>query len=463
MNRSRGAAKATAFILALVALCAVAPDAFAQAGRKTVTVATTKELLKAIAPNVTIVLKKGEYKLSAAYDVASEYVKWNDTDDGKELALMNLSNTVIRGADGAKLISDLGQAYFLGIYDSSSITFDNLAFVRKVADDVEVSAGGIYAEGVSSLAFDRCAFSGPTGYPIELWECKDVSITRTKIEDATSGALYAGYSRNIEIAELTVRGVGGWPLLYLEESDAVRIAGSTFDGNVGGHFVEIYAASGYVENVVFSGCTFSGNEFEYFSGTEVLPVTESCHFVDNSFGEDWAENSVATSFDEYYGGDEGPAYYVHFDDGFGFSYPPEWELQEGDGGRLALFSPYEEVLVFYIGTGVKVPAKFEPAKQGKKLFADALAAYKKLLASESSLTVEATPLGDAYEAGGFYSADYSGTAKRADGVKAFARIRFFVAKGEVRAMSAFAGSESSLEPDGEADAIIASIEEASAD
>ncbi len=463
MSRNRPAAslraKAAWLALALAASLAAVPAA-AQAQRQTFTVASAKELLRAVGPNRTIVLKKGDYKLSSAYDVKSDYVSWNDADDGKELALSGLENVTFRGADGTRLVSDSGQAYLLGIYGGSGILFDNIAFVRSVADDVEVSAGSVYAESATGLSFDRCSFSGPTGYPLELWECEDLTIKRARIEGGRSGALYSGYVQGLELSGSTVRGNEGYPLLYLEESDGVHFTATTFEGNSGSNFIEIYSEEGYVEDVAFSSCVFKDNDFEYFSGSDVLPVTEDCAFEGSSFDENWAEGSVASSYEDYYGEDEGPAFYTHYDAGFAFSYPWEWELQEGGQGRLALYSPDGEVLVFF-STAMPLPAKFDAAKQGKKAFADASLAFVKLLKDEVGLTLSVKAEGEPYEAGGFLNADFVGQALRGEGEKAAARVRFFVSKGQVQAMAAFALDEAALEPDSTADFIVGSIETAS--
>lgn len=454
---ARPRAKAVWLALALVASLAAVPAA-AQAQKATYTVSNAKELLRAVGPNRTLVLKKGDYRLSTAYDFTSDYVSWNDADDGKELALSGLENVTFRGADGTRIVSDSGQAYLFGVYGGSGILFDNIAFVRSVAEGVEVSAGSVYAESAASLSFDRCSFAGPTGYPLELWECEDVSVKRARIEGGTSGALYAGYVQGLEMSGSTVAGNEGYPLLYLEESDAVHFSGTSFEGNSGGNFIEIYAEEGYVEDVAFTGCNFTDNQFEYFTGSDILPLTEECAFSGSSFDEDWAENSVA-SFADYSGEDEGPAYYVHYEAGFAFSYPWEWEFQESGKGRLALYSPDEEVLVFF-ATAMPLPAKFDAAKQGKKAFADASIAFAKLLKEEVGLSLSVKAEGEPYEAGGFLNADFVGQALRGEGEKAAARVRFFVSKGQVQAMAAFALDEAALEPDSTADFIVGSVETA---
>jgi hypothetical protein len=427
-----------------------------------VTVSDAKQLVNAIAPGKTIVLKKGDYKLSTAYGVKTKYVSWNDGDDGKELTLTNLQNLTIRGSDGARIVSDSGMSSIIGLFESSNVTFDNVSFVRLVKQGADVGADSLYVESVDNLTLDRCSFSGPTTLAIELWECKDVSIKRTDISGATSGLLSASYTTGLELSGSHVTGCEGYPLLYLEESDQALFKDTIFEGASGGNFIEIYAESGSVESVAFDGCTFKGNQVEYFAGTQITPNTDGCTFSGNSFDENWEVDSVAPASDEtYYGSsaaeETGPLQYDH-SSGLSFSYPREWDMQEyAAQSRVGVFSPDGKSLVFFL-TAYQVPAKVDPAKQSKKVFADAYAALAKLLKSEASVTLTLKADGEPYTDNDLLSADYTGLATKGDGEKAQARARFIVTEGAVEAMVGLAADASSLEADSEIDGIFASVQ-----
>jgi hypothetical protein len=461
-------------------LLLAAAGAFAQSkGAQAVTVSNAKELLLAIAPDRTIVLKKGDYVLRSAYGTTSKYATWVDGDDGKELSLSKLANLTIRGDDGARIVSDSGLSSILGIYDSTNVTLDNIVFSRAAKSGSDVGAGSLYAESVKGLVVDRCAFEGDTTTAIELWECEGVSIKRSAVSDATSGAISASYTHDLVVSSSKVTGCEGYPLLYLEESDKVLFESTSFEGATGGNFIEIYAESGSVESVRFEDCVFKGNKVDYFSGSQLLPATDACRFDGNSFGEDWATASVAPASDEKYYSDEeadgaqaddssadetpadetpaGPIWYEHAS-GLSFSYPSEWEMNEYKAEtRVGVFAPDGKSLAFFL-TAYKVPANVDPAKQGKKVFADSAAALVKLLKDKAGISLVLQADGESYTDNDLLSADYKGTATKGDGEKAVARVRFVVTQKSVDAMVGLAADSSSLDPDGEMDGIFASIE-----
>ena len=106
------------FALAFAMLTA-AFGAFSQAkAAQSIPVSDAKQLVNAIGSDRTIVLKKGDYKLSSAYGVSTKFASWIDGDDGKELQITKIQNLTIRGADGARIVSDSGLSSILGIYDS---------------------------------------------------------------------------------------------------------------------------------------------------------------------------------------------------------------------------------------------------------------------------------------------------------------------------------------------------------
>ncbi len=461
--------------LALVpAMLVAAFGSFAQAKpSQPVTVSDAKQLINAIGPDKTIVLKKGDYRLSSAYGIKTNYVSWNDGDDGKELSLSKLQNLTIRGADGAKILSEAGLSSILGVYDSKNITFDNIRFVRVPKKGSDAGAGSLYAESVQGLTLDRCSFEGPTTIAVELWECSKVVIRRTEISGATSGALSASYTQGLEVGSSRISSCEGYPLLYLEESDDVLFKGSNFEGATGGNFIEIYAESGGVESVRFESSSFRGNQVEYFVGGTILPTTKDCQFADNSFDENWASDSVAPANDEsYYSSSEteapaeGPQWYDH-PSGLSFSYPQGWEMQEfAAQARVGVFAPDGKSLVFFL-TAYKVPQKdlgsIDPAakdkaKQARKVFADASAALGKLLKDQTGVALFLKADGEAYAYNGLLSQDYRGIATKGDGEKAEARASLIVSGGSVHAMVGLAADASSLEVDSEIDGIFGSVE-----
>jgi Right handed beta helix region len=448
-------------VLAMLAsaACALAqPKPF-----RSVSVSDARQLIDAIGPDRTIVLKKGDYRLETAYEMETEYVSWNDGDDGKELSLSKLQNLTIRGAEGARILSDSGLSSIIGIYDSKNVTLDNIHFMRLPRKGSYVDAGSLYAESVQGLTLDRCSFEGPTTIAIELRKCANAVIKRVDISGAASGALSAVYTQGLELSASRVSNCGGYPLLYLEGSDKVSFRGTKFEGSIGGNLIEIYAESGSVDSVRFEGSSFRGNHVEYFAGTSMLPTTEDCLFADNSFDENWESNSVAPATDDskYSGGSEEsaaqPSWYDH-SSGLSFSYPQGWEMQEfAAQSRVGVFAPDGKSLVFFL-TAYSVPARIDQAKQAKKIFADAYSALGKRLKDETGVGLSLEAVGEPYTREGLLSENYKGIATKGDGERAEARARLIIFEGGVHAMIGLAAKASSLEADGDVDGIFGSLE-----
>jgi hypothetical protein len=424
-----------------------------------VNVSDTRQLLSAIGPNKTIVLKKGVYKLSAGYDVKSAYVSWETAEDGKELALSGVENLIIRGADGVSIVTDTADAYILGLYKSKNVTFDNIDFVRDIDSDPD--SGNLYIEASSSVTFDRCSISGPSYYALELWECSDVAFKRGEILGATSGVLSIVYSKGFTLASTRISDCEGYPLVYLEESDVIRFENSTIEKSSGGNLIEIYSELGYVDEVVFSGCAFKGDDFAYFLGSDIFPTTEGCTFQDSSFDEDWRDYSVAPLDDEYYyygEGDAYPAYYEHYESGLGFRYPEDWELQENEGGeRVGIFHPDGSSIALFSKT-YDLPSGADVSRQARTLISEGNDAFARLLREQAGVALAIGSEGDPYDAGGFVAQDFGGSASNADGSKAFVKARFFINEGAVYVMLIMSQEEYYLEPGSELDSILWSVE-----
>jgi hypothetical protein len=443
----------------------------AQATPKTYSVQDARSFLKALGPDRTIVLRKGDYKFSSASDVPCPYASWNEVEGGRELVLSGLSNLTIRGADGARIVADCAAARVLVVSNCQGLALDNLRLVRLVKEEEGDLGGSLYAESVEGLVVDRCSIEGPTGAAVGLWDCEGARIKRLSVSGASGGAVAAVYSNGLELSGSKILDCEGYPLVYLEESDGVRISQTKFEGCSGGNFIEIYAESGSVESVVFSDCAFSGNQVDYFCGTDILPATEGCSFEDNSFDENWAEDSVAYYGDESYygdeadydeesydGGDMAPAFYAHDASGLGFTYPDYWELRESeDGERVGLFAPDGDSLVLYV-TAYRIPAQVDPERQAKKVFADAAASLVALLKDEMEIDLAIGPDGDPEAETGILSADYTGAATREEGERAAVRIRFLVSGEAVRAFVALAKDDSSFESGADIDLILDSAE-----
>jgi hypothetical protein len=460
------------FALALVLIVAAFVVQAQSNASRSINVTDAASLAAAIGSDRTVVLKKGEYRLSAATRTKSDFVSWSEDDGVIELSISGVKNLTLRGAEGAKILLD-GEGEgdsIIGLYDSSNVTFDNLSFVRS--SDSEAELGAFYAEAVSGLTIDRCAFKGGSSIALELWECSNVAVKRTEISGTKTFAVSASSTKSLAISGSKVMLCEGFACFSFEDSEGVVIKGSVVEGNTVDSLIEIYGESypeeGVEPAVRFEDCGFANNDVLYFCGTPLIPVAEGCRFEGNSFGEDWAVASVASAVEEpgegeeedsgeYWGDEgEGPQVYEH-PAGLSLTYPGYWELQEYEGKeRVGFFSPDGKSLVIFL-LASELGANADPAKQAKKVFADAYAAFAKLLKAESGVSLDLKAEGEPYTDNGLLSADYRGLATKGEGEKAQARARFVVSNLSIYVMVGLAEDSSAFEPEGDIDGIFASI------
>ena len=414
--------------------------------KPTYTVGTVKELLKNLGPNRTIVLKKGDYQLWTAYDQSGPNYGWLEGDDGKELTIDNADNLTIRGADGARLLTNSLKAYLIGFYGSSNLELDNLVFARQIQGDEVPDAGMVYVETVTKLSISRSSFAGPSGYPLEIWDCGDVSLRDLKVAGGVLGALSVGQTKILTVKGGSVSKVEGYPLVYSEKNGSLTFDGTAFADNSGGNFVEIYPNEGEESSLLFKNCSFARNQFEYFSGTSNLPETQDCSFDGSSFDESWADNSVNLVSDESYGDyTSDTTDYSDDESGLYFSYPSGWDYQEGKvQGRVAIFSNEDDSMLFF-SKASEVTTAYNAAKDGPRLFARALASFVKILKDEGGMTLAVSPATDQYTWESGLQTEYTGTITKPDGSKAEARLRLTLLSKGVWALLALAPDQSLLE------------------
>jgi hypothetical protein len=477
MSRNRRAAPGLAALFAIV--LALSPAFAAAQSRQvpTYTVTDAPSLIENIGSNRTVVLKKGDYLLSAAYGIETDFVSWYEGEDGRELELSDLENLTIRGSEGARIVCDAADASVLSLYSSKNVTFDNLRFVRAVGKDDYVGGGGLYAEGAVNLVVDRCTIEGPQSFGLELWSCPGAVVKRTDISQADSSAIIAYFSDGLGISQSKVHDCEGFPLVSIQDSDNVSIADTAFTSNYGGILVEIYREGGYADSVGFEGCSFVDNDFEYFSGQDILPYTNECGFDGNSFDDSWEENSVAPSEEDYYYGDEYAydegvvedeggfeflyddlQYYEHAASGLSFFYPGGWELETStDESRFAIYSPGGEALVLVL-TAFAPPGGLDPAALDKTLFSEALSKLVATLELESGVKLEVEGEGSPYTDFDLTMTEFKGQAVKKDGGNARARVRLIASAEAVQALVLLGRDEASIDEDSEAETILNSID-----
>jgi hypothetical protein len=410
----------------------------AQSGSvRTIAVSEPRQLLRALGSNRSLVLKKGEYRLSSLGEGAAE---------GGRFWLSGLRNLTLRGEDGASLVLD-SSLDSLGLRDCRNVSLDNLGFKRPAAAPGASplpALPALHAESVQGLCLDRCSFEGGAGPAIELWDCSGVSISRSSITGASSGALRASCVEGLELRSSRIRDCRGSPLLYFEETKKVLVKASSFAGNRGSILVELCLQPEGPLSLQFRDCSFTGNQFARFARASMAPATQDCRFVANGFEE--GRPGTGSELDPL--------------TGLSFTCPAAWKREAGEPQpRLCLRAPDGRRLVLYSNLTLvrpRLPAAEAAATTGK-VFDEAYAALARLLREEGGQSLFLKAEGGPRLEKGYLHSDYRGLAAGERGEGGQVRARFILFGGRIHALLLFAPDLALLDTGGEADSIFASL------
>ncbi|HUX41566.1 MAG TPA: hypothetical protein VMV83_10415 [Rectinemataceae bacterium] len=447
-------------LLALLLAPFVFPFGLAAQARPVYTVSTVGELLDRLGPDRTIILQKGDYSLPSVYGRSGPGFDWLQGEDGAELMVIGADNLALRGMDGARILTDSLKSYLIGFYKSSKITIDNISFLRDAGEGTVPEAGLLYAESVADLSLSRAALGGPSGLPLELWDCGKVSLEDVALSGGRDGAMGIGKVGDLSVTGGSVREIAGFPLIYAEQSGPILFQGTEFADNSGGNFFENWPAEdgGETASVRFVRCSFIDEDFDNFVGNSNLPETIDCQWKSSSFDESWALDSVDRSSDQSYGSYDASTE-THIDDasGLSFDYPGEWEFQDGPvQGQALVYGADDDSIVFF-AKSLDLSQRFDRSRDSSTLMAKGFASFKELLSSQAGLNFDASqtlPLADWED---WQLAEYGGNLSAADGSSAPARLRLVLEDGGVWGLLVLSSDDSKLTEGGELDGVLRSL------
>src|SRR5512145_1077144 len=91
------------------------------AAQEQVRVASSGELVRALASNRTILLAPGQYLVSEVAQIANPAVSWDQAFDGPQLVITGLSNLTLRAPRGATLLASPRYAFTLVFADCRNL------------------------------------------------------------------------------------------------------------------------------------------------------------------------------------------------------------------------------------------------------------------------------------------------------------------------------------------------------
>lgn len=422
--------------LALIAMTFLALSALPCAAqtRKKVTVGNAPAFLKALAPNMEIILKPGIFTLDSkdALKLKGKHFRWEQSGTGKRLVLFGLENTLIRGQDteAASMIS------------ASSAEGPILAF--EECGRVELSALNFQAEGEMGvgpvLEMNRCfdmilsqiLVMGKRPFGLGINDSGTLSFMNSTFTGLEIGALVISGSENLEFTDCRFAEGGASPLIRSWDNLELDFNTCSFVDNEGNQLVEL---SGDPFEMRFSGCSFEGNALAMIAPDEEFPVFMDCVMDGEPFStetgmvEDQAQESPET------------AWYFHQASGLAFPYPGSWQIQEEDE-KVAFMDSWNGTVVFFL-KAEDLPQDLDPWTAPDAAFDAASASFTSIISREMELELQLAPWGASVSTDYLPAREYRGTVS-GNGLSLPVRMRTISANESIWGLITFAQVEDSI-------------------
>ncbi|MBR4758658.1 MAG: right-handed parallel beta-helix repeat-containing protein [Lachnospiraceae bacterium] len=255
----------------------------------TVTVSNAEELLNAIADNTKIILKAGDYDLSAASPKAGSekvYLSKDHEQEGgaiEEVQIREVTNLRLEAEENAQVeISISDPAYpVLGFYDSHHCSIDGITLGHHVEPG---TCGGsvIYINNCDSFSVKGCELYGSGTYGLECNSAYSLTCTDTEIYDCTYGIVDLINCSTAEFTNCRMHDNMDMNMICATQSYGIRFDGCEFYNNYvateqysNGSFVYSYD-SGEIE---MTRCTFRDNNYTDLCNEADKVKTENCRFL----------------------------------------------------------------------------------------------------------------------------------------------------------------------------------------
>ena len=169
-----------------------------------VLVSTVDELLSAIAPNATIVLKEGDYDLSTASNYGEEnhrgYYRWELVYGGCALIVSNVSGLRLIGSGQVNLLARPRYAEVLTFRDCWGLSLEGLTLGHTTEPGV-CSAGVLNLQGCDDVQVSACRLFGCGSMGITASNCQSLAVRETTIDSCSDGAVTAISCRDVRLED----------------------------------------------------------------------------------------------------------------------------------------------------------------------------------------------------------------------------------------------------------------------
>ncbi len=264
--------------LALAALCL---GAQAQDARKTVRATTPDEFLRAVAPDVVIVLAPGVYDLGAARSRLGGFAAWVGSGETRALVLRGLRNFSLRAEDPSsqtEIVSPNPDSAVIALENCVDSSVSGLRLAHRARN---ACAGPVLsAFACSGISVEDCVLDGCGALGLDVDNCDNVAARRVVTSNCGRSGASVRASEFVSFSDCVFRGNAAGPLVLVGEAAELSFVRTVFEGNKGS---AILGGIGQPYGPVsFKECTFRSNAIDSWSDGAPSRA-RGCSFEGNGF------------------------------------------------------------------------------------------------------------------------------------------------------------------------------------
>ena len=250
-----------------------------------VAVSTVDELLSAIAPNTTIVLRAGEYDLSSAADYGTEDLKgwysWLLVPGGCTLQIRATDGLQLLGQGQVSILAEPRYAEVLSFVDCRDLRLAGLTLGHTREPGV-CAAGVLSCSDCDDVTVEACRLFGCGSVGLTASNCRKLILQACRIDGCSSGAVEAYGSRDLRFVDCQLCDNGqnkdsaGYELLSVDRCRDLALVNCEIRGNR----VQRILRSSWSDRTYLLGCRVEGNRvldsvFQFEGGGAAV---EGCSF-----------------------------------------------------------------------------------------------------------------------------------------------------------------------------------------
>ena len=251
-----------------------------------VAVSTVDEMLAAIAPNTTILLREGDYDLSTAADYGQEetrgYYSWVLVPGGCTLCVQNVDGLQLLGQGEVSLLARPRYAEVLSFNGCADLRLEGLTLGHTQEPGI-CAAGVLSCTDCENVNVESCRLFGCGSVGLTAANCRSLILQSCRIDGCSSGAAEAYGSRDLRFVdcELCDNGQGrecaGYELITADRCRDLALVNCEIRGNR----VQRILRSSWCERTSLLGCKVEENRILdavfQFEGKSAL--VDGCSFT----------------------------------------------------------------------------------------------------------------------------------------------------------------------------------------